>query len=79
MNKEKMQISSPTSSNTSSTRIIGTTGSPCCDGTRSKRTVESCVKNKSTIFVIITNENHHTRFVFQNLYKFVEQMKRFYF
>lgn len=61
MNKEKMQISSPTSSNTSSTRIIGTTGSPCCDGTRCKRTVESCVKNKSTIFVIITNENHHTR------------------
>lgn len=69
MKKEKMQISSPTSNRTSSTgtkKIIGTTGSLCCDGSRCKRTAKSCAKNKSTSRVVITNENHPTRFVFKN-------------
>lgn len=82
MKKEKMQISSPTSNKTSSTgikKIIGTTGSPCCDGSRCKRTAKGCAKNKSTSLVVITNENHPTRFVFKNWYKFAKQMKRFYF
>lgn len=64
MKKEKMQISSPTSNKTSSTgtkKIIGTTGSPCCDGSRCKRTAKGCAKNKSTSLVVITNENHPTR------------------
>lgn len=82
MKKEKMQISSPTSNKTSSTgtkKIIGTTGSLCCDGSRCKRTAKGCAKNKSTSLVVITNENHPTRFVFKNWYKFAKQMKRFYF
>lgn len=43
--------------------IIGTTGSPCCDGSRCKRTAKGCAKNKSTSLVVKTNENHPTRFV----------------
>lgn len=71
MKKEKMQISSPTSNRTPSTRIkkiIGTTGSPCCDGSRCKRTAKGCAKNKSTSFVVITNENHPTSGVKRNTF-----------
>lgn len=48
--------------------IIGTTGSPCCDGSRCKRTAKGCAKNKSTSLVVKTNENHPTSGVKRNTF-----------